>query len=93
MNIENIDKYCFIWSILASLHPCNNNHPNGVSNYKHYFNDLNIQGFDFTNGVKCDVHRFNEINNLSIIIFDLNFYQYQNKLNHKLIPIEISKKN
>ena len=32
LNIENNDKYCFLWSILASLHPCNNNHPNRVSN-------------------------------------------------------------
>ena len=30
LNIENYDKFCFIWSILASLHPCNNNHPNRV---------------------------------------------------------------
>ena len=30
LNIENNDKYCFIWSILANLHPCNNNHPNRV---------------------------------------------------------------
>ena len=28
---ENNDKYCFIWSILTSLHPCNNNLPNRVS--------------------------------------------------------------
>ena len=35
--IENNDKYCFLWSILASLHPCNNNHPNRVSNYKKKF--------------------------------------------------------
>ena len=28
LNIENNDKYCFLWSILASLYPCNNNHPN-----------------------------------------------------------------
>ena len=32
LNIENNDKYCFLWSILASLHPCINNHPNRVSN-------------------------------------------------------------
>ena len=42
LNIENNDKYCFIWSILASVHPCNNNHPNRVSNFKQYFNELNI---------------------------------------------------
>ena len=92
LNIENKDKYCFIWSILAYLHPCNNNHPNRVSNYKQYSNELNIQGFDFTNGFKrSDVHKFNESNNLSINIFELNFYQDQNKWRHKLIPIEVSK--
>ena len=92
LNIENNDKYCFLWSILAWLHPCNNNHPNRVSNYKQYFNELNIQDFDFTNGFKCsDVHKFNELNNLSVNIFELNFYQDQNQWKHKLIPIEISK--
>ena len=94
LNIENNDKYCLIWSILDSLHPCNNNHPNSVSNFKQYFDELNIIGFDFTNGFKCsDVHRFNELNNLSISIFEISFYQDQNKWRHKLIPIEISKNN
>ena len=91
LNIENNDKYCFLWSILASLYPCNNN-PNRVSNCRQYFNELNINGFDFTNGFKCsDVHKFNELNNLSVNIFELNFYQDQNQWKHKLIPIEISK--
>ena len=31
------------------------------------------------------------MNNLSINIFELNFYQDQNKWKHKLIPIEVSK--
>ena len=48
INIKNEDKYCFIWSILASLHPCENDHPNRVSNYNQYFNELSINGFDFT---------------------------------------------
>ena len=92
LNIENNDKYCFIWSILASLYPCNNNHPNRVSNYRQYFNELNIQYFDFTNGFKCsDIHKFNELNNLSVNIFELVFYQDQNQWRYKLIPIEISK--
>ena len=44
------------------------------------------------NGFKCsDVHRFNELNNSSINIFELNFYQDQSKWKHKLIPIEVSK--
>ena len=57
LNIQNNDKYCFIWSILASLHPCENTHLSRVNNYLQYFNELNFQSFDFTNGFKCsDVH-------------------------------------
>ena len=94
LNVENNDKYCFLWSILACLYPCNNNHPNRVSNYKQYFNELNIQGFDFNKGFNCsDVHKFNELNNLSVNIFELAFYQDRNKWKHKLIPIEISENN
>ena len=90
--IQNIDKYCFIWSILASLHPCENTHPSRVNNYLQYFNELKFQSFDFTNGFKCnDVHRFNELNNLSVNIFELNFYQDGDKWKHNLIPKEISK--
>ena len=85
LNVENNDKYCFLWSILAWLHPCNNNHPNRVSNYRQYFNELNIQGFDFSKGFKCsDVHKFYELNRLSVNIFELNFYQDQNQWKHKL---------
>ena len=92
LNIENIDKYCFLWSILASLHPCNNNHPNRVTKYKQYFDELSIQDFDFTSEFKCsDVHKFNELTILSVNIFALIFYQDQNQWKHKLIPIEISK--
>ena len=92
--IENNDKYCFLWSILAWLHPCNNIHPNRVSNYRQYFNELNIQCFDFTNGLKCsDVHKFSELNNLSVNTFELVSYQDQNQWKHKLLPIEISKNN
>ena len=34
INIENDDKYCFLWSIIAHLHPGENDHPSGVSKYK-----------------------------------------------------------
>ena len=92
LNVQNNDKYCFIWSILASLYPCENTHPSRVNNYLQYFNELNFQNFDFTNGFKCsDVHRFNELNILSVNIYEINFYQDGDKWKHNLIPIEISK--
>ena len=76
----NIAKYCFIWSILATLHPFDNDHPNGVSNYKQYFNELNVKSFDFTNGIRCsDVLIFEKLNDLSTNIFQLNFRQDKNK--------------
>ena len=91
LNIENNDKYCFLWSILAKLHPCNNNRPIRVSNYKQYSNKLNNDGFDFTNGFRCsDVHKFEKLHS-SFNIFELNFYQDQNKWRHKLNPIEVRK--
>ena len=92
INNKNNDKYCFIWSILASLHPCENDHPNRVSNSNQYFNELNFQSSDFTNGFKCsDVHKFNDIKNLSVNIYELNFYQDGDKWKHNLIRNEISK--
>ena len=33
LNIQNIDKYCFLWSILAYLLPCKNSYPSRVSDY------------------------------------------------------------
>ena len=92
MNIESNDKFCFIWSILVHFYTSNNNHPNRVSNYKQYFNELNIEGFDFTNGFKCsDVHKFEKLNNLSTNIIELRFYQDQNTWRHKLKTIEVNK--
>ena len=80
LNIQNNDKYCFIWSILAILHPCENTHPSRVNNYLQYFNELNFQSFDFTNSFKCsDVHRFNELNNLSVNIYEHVFLGDHNK--------------
>ena len=87
LSIGNIDKHCSLWLIVAYLHPCINNHLNRVSNYKQFYNKLNI-----TNGSKCsDVHKFNELNKLSINIFELKIYQDQNKWRHKLIPVEVNK--
>ena len=82
----------FFWSILASRHPCENDHPNRISNYNQCFNELNIDSFDFTNGFKCDdVHKFEKLDCLSIKIFQLNFHQDENKWKHNIITIEVSK--
>ena len=93
LNVQNHDKFCFIWSILASLHPCEYTRPSRVNIFSQYFNELNFQSFDFTNALKCsDVHRFNELINLSVNTYELNFHQDGDKWKHNLIPKKISKK-
>ena len=75
LNIQNKDKLSFLWSILAHLHPCKNGHPERTSSYVEYFNELNIDEFEFTNGFKTsDVKSFETANSLSINIFELKFY-------------------
>ena len=92
INFKNTDKYSFIWSILSSIHPCDNDHPNKVSNYREFFDELYIESIDFTIGFRCsDVLNFEKLNYLSINIFELNFYQDENKWKHNLSPIEICK--
>ena len=89
---KNYDECCFLWSILAKLHPCNNDHPNRVSNYRQNFNALNIECFDFSKGFKCnDVQTFEKVSILFINIFELNYYLDQIEGKHKLFPIEVSR--
>ena len=67
LSIENDDKYCLIWPVLASLHPCEINHPKRVSNFREYVDELNIDGLVFNNGFKCsNVQIFEKLNKLSI---------------------------
>ena len=54
LNIPNIDTYCFLWSIVANIHPADN-HPYGVSKYEPCQNELIFTNIDFTNGMKIVV--------------------------------------
>ena len=83
LNIENIDKNCCSWSKLAYLYPCKNIHPTRVSNYRQFFNESNIGGYDFTNRFECsDVQRFDKLNNLSIKKFEISFCRDHNNWKH-----------
>ena len=94
LNNQNNNKFCYMWSIVALLHPITdskNRRPTGASNYRQYFNELNFNGSDFVNGYKCsNLHRFGKINNIPTSIIELGFHQNQTKWKHKLLPIEIS---
>ena len=75
LNIKKDVKFCFIWSILANLHTCNS-HPNRVSYYRHYLDELIIDGFGHSNGFACDdAHRFEKLYSLSFNKLEIIFHQ------------------
>ena len=89
LNIQNKDTYCFLWSILANLHPVDKD-PQRVSKYIPYKNELNINNIDFTNGMKItDIDKFENLNNqLAINVFE---YLEEEENDYKLVPLYISK--
>ena len=89
LKIQNNERYCFLWSILASVHPVNKD-PQRVSKYMPYKNELNITDIDFSNGMRItDIDRFEKLNNqLSIKVFE---YSKDEDNDYKLVPLYISK--
>ena len=51
INPKNKDQKCFMWSILAQIHPTIV-HPERISNYKNYENELNFNGIPFPVEIK-----------------------------------------
>lgn len=66
VNIQNNDKYCFLWCIMAALFPTNR-HPERVTSYPHFRDILNINGLSFPIKIS-DIGVF-EKNNPTLNIF------------------------
>lgn len=48
LNIKNDDERCFVWSVLAALHPVHRkDHPENSYHCKKYVNELNLDGIEF----------------------------------------------
>ena len=56
------------------------------------FKELNLDGYDFSNGlISSGVYRFEKLNILSMNIIEFFSHQNGNDWEQKIIPIEISK--
>ena len=64
VNIQNRDKKCFIWSMLAALHPTERN-TERIGKYVKYANELNFENITFPMKVK-DIHSFEIQNKISV---------------------------
>ncbi len=51
LNIENKDQKCFMWCVLAQIHPADS-HAERISKYKTYENELNFKGINFPVEIK-----------------------------------------
>jgi hypothetical protein len=70
VNVQNTDDKCFMWSVLAALHPTTGHHgnPNRVNNYIAYQAELDFTGIPFPVKV-TDIPKFEKKNGLSINVF------------------------
>ena len=68
VNIQNEDNFCFLWSVLAALHPING-HPERVSYYLPFQKELNITNLKFPLTV-TNVIKFEKLNaTISVNVF------------------------
>lgn len=76
VNVKNNDEFCFLWSIIAALYPCDKN-SDRCSSYPHYSKVFNVDGMKFPPSFQ-DIKIF-EKNNLDISINVFGFdkkYKY-----------------
>ena len=67
INIQNTDNKCFLWSILAALHPILDN-PQRVTHYQPYEDEMNVNGITFP-VVRDQIPKFEKQNDISINVF------------------------
>ena len=82
LNIQNNDKKCFLWSILALLYPveCKNS-PCRVSKCQEYEHKLNMSGIQYPVDIK-DIGQLEHQNNINV-----NVHGFQDKKSsHYVLP-------
>ena len=89
LNFQNIDTYCFLWSILASSHPVDERSPTCYK-YEPYRDELNFTNKDFTKGRRIvDIPRFEKLNpTLAINVFE---FSSEEDNDYKIVALYVSK--
>ena len=80
INIKNTDEKCFLWSILAALHPVENN-KNRVLHYERFEKTVNMDGIAYP-VPPSSVPKFEKQNQISV-----NVFGYEN---NQVFPLYIS---
>ncbi|CAH1107447.1 unnamed protein product [Psylliodes chrysocephalus] len=87
VNIRNMDRACFAWSIVSALYPSKNKN-NRPSSYPHYTNVLNLKGLTFPVTLN-QVPIFEKNNeNISVNIYEL---EMQSESKFIVAPVYLTK--
>ena len=83
LNIQNRDQKCFLWCVLAQLHPVEHGkHPYRVSKYRPYENEINMSGIEYPVKISS-IDKFERQNDISVNVHGLE---------GNVLPLRISKK-
>ena len=74
INIKNNDSKCFVWSVLASLHPMVQN-AERIHHYRIYEPELNLQGIEMPMSLN-KIPKFEKMNNISVNVFGYQGEKY-----------------
>lgn len=67
VNIKNDDQKCFLWSILAALHPVSS-HSERIAQYRDYENELNMKDIEYQVSL-TKLEKFEKENLISVNVF------------------------
>jgi hypothetical protein len=81
VNIKNEDNKCFLWSVLAALHPAIDN-PHRLHQYRQYEHELQTEGLNWPLPIS-QVAKFETLNKISVNIFGWE--------EEEVIPLQITK--
>jgi len=81
VNVQNNDRYCFLWAVVSALYPTEM-HPDRKSSYPHFQDVLRYDDIDFPITMK-NIKKFEKLNNLAI-----NLYCIEGK--NKILPCCLS---
>ncbi|KAK3105269.1 hypothetical protein FSP39_021352 [Pinctada imbricata] len=91
VNVRNRDSKCFIWSILAALHPAPH-HPERLGHYLDFENELDTKGMSFPVSI-TKIPKFEQNNGISLNVFGMEegtiFPLYLSKLDHSHLEVDL----
>ena len=69
INVENEDNKCFMWSVLAALHPIpRKSNPERIHHYRPYVDELNVDGIEFPVPIS-KIPKFEKQNQIAVNLF------------------------